>query len=181
MAPDYLRGRLVRFRALEPGDEPLLYSWINDAEVNQHLVARYPFSMDQEREFVAAGRSSFGNAHFGIVALDDEALIGTVGLRDSGPEDRCADVGIMIGDKARWSRGYGTDTMYTACRFGFEVMNLHRIELTVYPQNERAQRIYERLGFVVEGRRREAMWRHGRYIDIVEMGLLRGELRDPGP
>jgi RimJ/RimL family protein N-acetyltransferase len=95
----------------------------------------------------------------------------------TSPENRSARLGIAIGAKARWDGGYGTDAMRVLCRFGFDMMNLHRIELDVYADNLRAEHVYEKVGFRVEGRRREALYKFGRYHDVVVMGLLEGELR----
>ena len=107
----------------------------------------------------------------------DPRLIGGVDLRPSSQENREATLGITIGDKAVWDGGYGTDTMRTICRFGFEMMNLHRIQLEVYAGNERARHVYEKVGFRLEGCRREAFFKYGRYQDVLVMGLLEGELR----
>lgn len=89
---------------------------------------------------------------------------------------RRAELGIALGDKAYWDGGYGTDTMRTLCRFGFEEMNLHRIELWVFEENVRAQHVYQKVGFTVEGRLRDAMYKAGHYQDGILMGLLEGEL-----
>jgi RimJ/RimL family protein N-acetyltransferase len=170
-------GRLVRLRAREPEDEPLFYQWINDPEVTEFLSARYPFSHRQEREWLeSTAAPSFNGAGFAVETLADRKLIGSVDLRTGLPENRSAALGIAIGDKAYWDGGYGTDTMRTVCRFGFEMMNLHRIELEVYAENARARRVYEKVGFKVEGCRREAHYKRGAYIDMIVMGLLEGEL-----
>jgi RimJ/RimL family protein N-acetyltransferase len=174
---DYLVGRLVRLRALEPEDEPSLHAWINDAVVTEYLAARYPFSHHQERDFVGDGASTFTGARFAVIALDEGGVIGTVGLPDARPESRTATLAIMIGDRSYWDRGYGTDTVRVVCRFGFEMMNLHRIELDVFAGNERAIRVYEHAGFQREGLRRQAIFKAGRYHDIIAMGLLRDEFR----
>jgi len=171
-----LEGELVRLRAPEPEDEPYYYQWINDPEVTYNLLARYPFTHAQELEFIAKP-SSYGYVNLTIVTLGDALPIGNATLRNANPENRSADLGIMIGDRAYWDRGYGTDAMRTICRFGFEVMNLHRIELDVFADNARAIKVYERLRFVHEGRKREAHYRRGEYVDVVTMGLLAGELR----
>jgi RimJ/RimL family protein N-acetyltransferase len=170
-------GRLVRLRAHEPEDEPLLYQWYNDPEITQHLALRYPLSHQSERQFIERTTQPGPNgAHFAVVLKDTGQLIGGAGLNIAFPENREAILGISIGDKDYWDRGYGTDTMRTLCRFGFEHMNLHRIQLDVYANNERARHVYERIGFQVEGRRREAVYKYGRYDDIIVMGLLEGEL-----
>jgi RimJ/RimL family protein N-acetyltransferase len=66
--------------------------------------------------------------------------------------------------------------MRTVCRFGFEMMNLHRIDLTVFDWNTRAIRCYEKVGFQHEGVLRDGMFKAGRWNQLVYMGLLRGEL-----
>ncbi|MEN6401563.1 MAG: GNAT family protein, partial [Armatimonadia bacterium] len=84
-------------------------------------------------------------------------------------------------DKEYWNGGYGTDAMLTLCGFGFNQCNLHRIQLDVFAENARAIRCYEKVGFVHEGRRREAIFRHGRYQDLIVMGLLAEEYREKWP
>lgn len=171
-----LEGELIRLRAKEPGDAEHFYRWINDPDVTRYLAARYPYSMAQEREFVA-GTVTYNDASFAVVTLADDRLIGNVTLRNAKPENRSADLGLMIGEKELWGRGYGTDALRTACRFGFEVMNLHRIELEVLSEHTTARKLYERVGFREEGVRRDAHFKFGRYFDSVVMSVLEGELR----
>lgn len=170
-------GRLIRLRSREPEDEPLLFRWFNDPEVTENLTIRYPVSHAQERAFIEARcRPGYNDAFFAVETLAEGDLIGGVDLLHASPENRGASLGIALGDKERWDSGYGTDTMRTICRFGFEEMNLHRIELVVFAPNARAQRVYARVGFKVEGRLRDARFKSGRYQDVIVMGLLRDEL-----
>lgn len=169
-------GKLVRLRAREPGDEPLLYRWFNDPEVTEHLTVRYPLSHAQEKAFIEGAAVSYDRATFGVETIAEGKLIGGVSLEQASPENRRATLGIALGDKQFWNGGYGTDTMRVVCRFGFESMNLHRIDLEVYGTNARARRVYEKVGFRQEGVLREAVYKYGRYEDIVHMGLLEGEL-----
>lgn len=170
-------GRLVRLRAYEPEDEPLLYQWFNDPEVTRHLTLRYPLSHHTERAFIERMREpGHAGANFAVVTRDSGELIGGTGLDTSQPENREGTLGISIGNKRFWDQGYGTDAMRTICQFGFEQMNLHRIQLEVYASNQRARKVYERVGFQVEGVRRQAIYKYGAYDDIVMMGLLEGEL-----
>lgn len=172
-----VEGRLVRLRAREPEDEPLLYRWFNDPEVTQHLTLRYPLSHAQEKAFIeSTSRIGYNNASFGVETIAESRLIGGVGLENVSPENRSAILGIAIGDKAFWDGGYGTDAMRVLCRFAFEMMNLHRIELEVYAENARAIHVYQKVGFQLEGTRRQATFKFGRYQDVHVMGLLSGEL-----
>ena len=171
-------GELVRLRAREPEDEPLLHAWFNDVDVTEHLSIRYPLSHAQEKAFIEANNApSFAKTSFTIETLAAGKAIGGIGLEQASPENRGAVLGIAIGDKEYWNGGYGTDAMRVMCRFGFEMMNLHRIQLDVYPVNERAVHVYEKLGFQHEGRLRQASDKFGVYRDLLVMGLLRGELR----
>ena len=72
-----------------------------------------------------------------------------------------------------------TDAVRTLCRFGFRQMNLYRIGLSVYATNQRGVRAYEKVGFKEEGRRRSAQFVGGRFVDVIEMGLLHDELIEP--
>jgi RimJ/RimL family protein N-acetyltransferase len=86
----------------------------------------------------------------------------------------CA-LGITIGDKGYWGRGYGTDAIRLLLDYAFRLRNIRRIYLTVNSTNERAIGAYRRCGFVEEGRLRQHVWSAGQYIDLVNMGILRGE------
>jgi RimJ/RimL family protein N-acetyltransferase len=101
--------------------------------------------------------------------------IGSCGLDMASEANRTAELGIMIGEKDCWGLGYGTDAIVTLCGLGFRQLNLHRVGLCVFPFNPRGQRCYEKCGFQVEGRQREAVFKHGQYHDIVLMGILREE------
>ena len=169
-------GRLVRLRAREPEDEPLLHGWFNDPQVTEYLARRYPESHASTLQRLQPDPKWGRSAGFAIERLDDGRCIGEVFLGSISDEDRSARLGIAIGDRASWDGGFGTDAMRTVCRFGFEMMNLHRIELAVDGENARARRVYEKVGFRVEAELRDRRYKVGRYrIDLL-MGLLEGEL-----
>lgn len=170
-----LEGSLVRLRAREPGDVDRVYEWVNDPEVTQHLSIRYPLSHgDQERWLESTPTNSSGRVALAIETKDGEH-IGSIDLREVSAENRRAELAIMIGHKPSWSRGYGTDAIMTLLRFAFSEMNLNRVWLTVDADNERAIACYRKCGFVEEGRLRQNVYKHGQYLDVVLMGVLREE------
>lgn len=171
-----LEGKLVRLRAREPDDLERAYGWINDREVTRHLTVRYPLSRaDEERWIRETPTNTFANG-VGLAIETREGLhIGNIDLREMRHEDRKTELGIMIGDKEYWSKGYGTDAVLTLLRFAFDEMNLNRVWLTVHDSNERAITCYRKCGFQEEGRLRQEVFRDGRYQDIVIMGILRSE------
>jgi RimJ/RimL family protein N-acetyltransferase len=170
-------GKLVRLRVREPEDEPQMFRWFNDPEVTEHLTVRYPVSHKEEFSFIERmSNPNFATAEFAVETMAEGRLIGGAGLFNTSPEDRHAELGIALGDKTFWNGGYGTDTMRSLCRFGFDIMNLHRIQLDVYARNERAQHVYKKIGFQVEAVKRQAHFKLGSYHDVIVMGLLEGEL-----
>jgi RimJ/RimL family protein N-acetyltransferase len=170
-----IEGKLVNLRAREMSDVERMTRWINDREVTRFLSARYPWSSAAEEAFVRGATSvpmAFADPRLAIEAKDG-THIGSIGLHRASPENRGAEMGIMIGEKAYWSKGYGSDAVATLVRFAFEEMNLIRIELHVYDFNERGQAAYRKCGFVEEGRMREAHYYEGVYADVVVMAVLR--------
>lgn len=176
-----LHGERVRLRPLELADAEQLRAWFSNPELLEFMAAvPYQFSLAAEEEFI---RSKLTNDWEHGIALaievldagDEPVLIGNVELRLVSPEARLGELGIAIGDPEYWSRGYGEDVVRTVCRYGFEDLDLHRIGLTTVAYNARAQRCYEKVGFVVEGSMRESRYVCGRYYDTTVMGLLRSE------
>jgi RimJ/RimL family protein N-acetyltransferase len=98
--------------------------------------------------------------------------IGNVGLFKFDSVSRSSEVGIMIGNKDYWNKGYGTESMQLILKHGFRTLNLNRMFLRVFANNPRAIRCYEKVGFVHEGRMRQAIYTDGEYFDILLMGML---------
>lgn len=180
-----IQGRLVRLRAREPADLDRAYQWINDYDVARFLILRYPQSREQEDAWLRnTPLAGFFQLPLAIDTLDG-LHIGNIDLRDVQPENRTAEIGVMIGDKRYWSRGYGSDAVRTLARFAFRVMNLQRVHLRTYEYNERGQAAFKKAGFQEEGRLRRHIYMEGRYWDVVLMGCLRDEFEatddPPGP
>lgn len=172
-----ITGDLIRLRAFEPADADALWRWNHDPDVMRWMDQYYVNSLDQARRGLAdRERNSYGDVLYAVEVIADGKLIGLVRLRDAEPEIGAAELDIYLGEKDYWGRGYATDAMRTICRYGFDSMRLHRIGLTVVEANEAARRVYGKVGFVEEGRLRDAFRRDGRWYDKISMGLLEGEL-----
>ena len=172
-----LSGERVVLRALEPEDADALWRWHNDPVVMRWMHDPYPSSLAQVRKELAE-RAPDGHASLTLMVEDGAGrTIGIVALHGAEPESGAAKLDIYLGEKNSWGQGFATDVMRTVCRYGFDKMRLHRIELSVADGNDAARRVYDKVGFVVEGRRREAFWRDGAWSDETVMGLLVGELR----
>ncbi|MEU7900080.1 GNAT family protein [Nonomuraea sp. NPDC049152] len=174
-----LNGTRIRLRAMEPGDAEALWRWNSDPEVMRWLNDGYPESLAQTvSRHEDRDRNSYENVLLGVETLDEGRLIGLVRLGGAEPETGHAELDIYLGEKDTWGRGYATEAMRLICRYGFDKMRLHRITLWVVEANTGARRVYEKVGFVEEGRAREAFRRDGKWYDTIIMGLLESDLRD---
>lgn len=174
-----LYGERVRLRAIEREDIPTIVRWFNDPEVRRGLLIYAPMSKAQEERWFEGMLDRKDDFIFGVEAPLDGmwAHIGNVGLHQIDWKNGAAIFGIVLGEKAFWGQGYGTDAACTMLRFAFDELNLNRIELEVFDDNLRAMRCYEKCGFRREGTRRQAHFHDGAYHDAHIMAVLREEFR----
>ena len=179
-------GKLVRLRAMTREDLPRCVSWINDQELARYMEFHRPVSLEQEQKWYE-GLLSSGDDVFAIETLAAEngtagfprgEHIGSVGLHDVHPRYHHAMLGIFIGNKGYWGRGYGSEAVRLMLQYAFEQLNLHRVYLRVFAYNKRAIRAYEKCGFEHEGVLREAGYKNGQYFDVLAMGILESEYRE---
>jgi RimJ/RimL family protein N-acetyltransferase len=174
-------GKKVRLRAIERDDIPRFVKWFNDPEVRQHLLMYSPMSLVQEENWFeqhAQRHPAEQVLAIEVLAEDGEGVhIGNMGLHDVNWKDRNAELGIVIGEKAYWGQGYGTDAITALLAHGFEELNLHRVRLRVNADNPRGIRCYEKCGFCHEGTLRESVFAGGKYKDQHIMAVLRSEFR----
>ncbi|MCC7291668.1 MAG: GNAT family N-acetyltransferase [Phycisphaerales bacterium] len=171
----YYKGNRVYFRPIEPGDEPLLRQWFNDPRNWRYLNRYLPINELREREFIEKLYTSPADVICGVALCESHQLVGVVGLHRIDVSARCAILGITLGPEEIKDKGLGTETMRLMLRYAFRELNLNRVELTVMSSNARAIHVYEKIGFVWEGRSRQAFWRDGRYHDELHYSVLREE------
>lgn len=169
-------GHKTRLRAIERTDIPLFVRWFNDPEVRQYLSLYQPMSAAQEERWFERQLESQNNQVYAIETAEG-THIGNIGLHDINWKERSAELGIVIGEKAYWGAGYGSDAIKALLHFAFGEMNLHRVQLRVFDFNPRAIRCYEKCGFKQEGCMRESLYHEGRYRDQLLMSILQHEFQ----
>jgi RimJ/RimL family protein N-acetyltransferase len=171
-------GKRIRLRAVEHEDVRKFHAWVNDPEVTRSLALYLPMSYtDEENWFNSLAKRDQKEKPLAIEIRKGKnwKLIGNCGVFDLDSVSSSAELGIMIGDKSEWNKGYGSEVMGMLVDHCFETLNLNRVSLKVYTENIRAVRAYEKAGFVLEGRLREAVYKHGKYDDVLIMSVLRSE------
>ena len=169
--------------------------WDNTARYGEnayilHKSSPQLFQKWMEKELEEISPTDF---FFTIRILGEDKLIGGLGLNVINWAARESFIGIFIGEREYWGKGYGTDAMRVLLRFAFQELGLHRLSLGVFADNLRAIRSYQKAGFVPEGRTRQDVQRDpvfapqsgvngGRRGDTLWMGILREEWLglDPG-
>ena len=167
-------GKLVRLAALNPEtDAEAIAHWSRDSEY-WRLKSPSPARPSRTAAVRQRLEDRGEEAMLAIRTLADDRFIGQIGLWTVPPHGD-AWVGIHIGEREYWGRGYGSDAMRVMLRYAFTELNLQRVSLDALATNARAIRSYEKCGFVVEGYTRQAARYDGRYFDEVYMGILRDE------
>jgi RimJ/RimL family protein N-acetyltransferase len=173
---DFLTGKLVRLVPFDiETDSKLLAEWSRDSEylrlLDSENATRY--SAKQTQDFFEKEISSMHL--FMIQRLDDDRKIGEIDLAGFNWLVGNAWVGIGIGERALWGKGYGTDAMRIILRYAFTELNLNRVSLNVFEVNPRAVASYIKAGFREEGRAPKSLLIAGRRCDLIFMGILRSE------
>lgn len=165
-----LRGKHVLLRPLASGDLRRCVKWFSDPEVTYFLGRAAGITLAEEERWF---REYEGKRDEQIFAIEVRGShVGNVGLHKVDRDHRKADLGIVIGESDLWSKGHGTDAIRAVLRYAFQALGLHKVSLDVLEYNHRAIRVYEKVGFVREGVRREDVYKDGRFVDVVRMGIL---------
>lgn len=161
-----------------PGNLAAFLRWYRDGEVAR--LARYqdgPMSVEEIDRFFQSRAIGPDALSMAIHVRPTGRLIGTCAFSQLDPSNGSVLYHITIGERDAWGHGYGTEATRLMVDHAFGSLHLHRVSLAVFEFNERAIRSYASVGFVVEGRAREAIWRDGRWWDEISMSLLDGEWR----
>lgn len=177
---DLFRGELVRFTFEEPDVRAKAESrWQRDSEF-MRLIDSEAAQLSSEKKIrewfdkQAESGPQPERYSFSVRTLDDDKYIGFLGIWVDLIHSE-AWVGLGIGERECWSKGYGTDMMKLCLRYVFTELCLERLSLALHEYNPRALRSYEKCGFRLEGRTRKDVLREGRRTDTLWMGILREE------
>ncbi|OHD53810.1 MAG: hypothetical protein A2Y33_16630 [Spirochaetes bacterium GWF1_51_8] len=154
---------------------PLFIRWMSDPEVTMGLNSTHQ-NIDRRAELDFMEFIKQNNWHyFVIVERETDNPIGAVMLFDVNQTNRTAEMGINIGEKSRWGKGFASEAIGLILEYGFGILNLHNICLKVFQFNKKAAKLYIKLGFKEMGVLREFRLANGKYYDFLMMDMLSKE------
>lgn len=169
-----LCGKKVNLRPVEPSDMDNIMAWINDPEVTRYLlVGLWPISRRNEQEWLDRATLGKDDSNKVLTAETKEGVyLGSVGLHGIDYVSGVAELGIVIGNKEYWGKGYGTDAARTMLKHAFTSVRLRKVVLRVFGSNVRAQRSYAKLGFREVGCFKAQALKQGVFEDEILMEVF---------
>ncbi|EOD00457.1 GNAT family N-acetyltransferase [Caldisalinibacter kiritimatiensis] len=169
-----LVGRKCYLSPIDVEDYEKYTEWVNDMEIGVGMIFSASLITEtKEKEILE--RLADSEYNFAIIDKENDKLIGNIGFPKLDKINRVAELGIFIGDKEYWGKGYGVEAIKLLLDFGFSILNLHNIYLKVFEYNKPARRCYKKVGFKEVGRLREAKQIAGKRYDEISMDILATE------
>lgn len=163
MADKKIYSKLIFLKRLSPKDKRQIKKWDKDPEVSKY------------REIYRRKDKKLESINFGVYDSKSSELIGNIGISSIDLRNKHAEIGMAIGDTSHWGRGYGKDLVETILRYCFIELELNKVYLDVWEENERAIGCYLKCGFKKDGLFREHVLKRGKYNSKWLMSILRKE------
>ena len=173
----------LRLRPLRREDAEGLFAIFSNPEVMRFWSTPPWPSIEEAHRMIEGDLASMASEDYlrlGVERRADGALVGVASLFDHLPGCRRAEVGYGLAREA-WGRGYMHEALVALLHYGFEALDLNRVEADIDPRNRASARTLERLGFRQEGLLRERWIVNGEISDSALYGLLRRDWFDRFP
>ncbi|GGM18289.1 N-acetyltransferase [Paraliobacillus quinghaiensis] len=169
---------IVQLRELTLEDVEDRYHWCLDKELTKHLnmPEKYPpFSREETQNWIKMCMNKTNGYEQKAILTEEGKHIGWVDLKNIDKLNKHAELGIAIGDKNYWGKGFGLAAMREMLIWGFNELELNKIWLRVEVDNKKAIKSYKRSGYVEEGILRQDRLRNGEFVDRLRMSILKQE------
>ena len=170
----FLKGENISLRRLVEDDINGNYSkWLNDPEItkfNSH--GRFPVSVDDLKKYIETTNASKTAITLAIIDNQTAKHIGNISLQHINWIDKNGEIAFLLGERDFWGKGVMLEAGFLLLNHAFKMLNLHRIYCGTSSENIGMQKLAIKLGMTEEGRRVEAMFKNGKYLDILEYGIL---------
>ncbi len=170
----FLQGKTISLRPLSERDvEGSYLNWLNDPEIvkfNSH--GRFPSTVEKLRSYIKQTSDSKDILVLAVVDQLTERHIGNISLQNINWIDRNAEIAFLLGERDFLGKGVMLEAGRLLLKHGFLSLNLHRIYCGTSSENIGMQKLAHKLGLIQEGIRKESFFKNGKYVDILEYGLL---------
>ncbi|MCB8944109.1 MAG: GNAT family N-acetyltransferase [Ardenticatenaceae bacterium] len=175
-----LTGSHIFLRPILAEDATAMFASLSDKESMRLTGTQTTFTFAQVQQYCERLLAADDRADYAIIRQEDGGYAGEVVLNNIDWTNRSANFRIALSQKGFFGKGYGTEATQLILDYGFHQLELHRIELEVYDFNPRAQHVYEKVGFVREGVRRDVLLWDGEYHSAIVMSILAHEFEARG-
>jgi len=166
-------------RSFEIDDYKTTLKWHNDNEIWSTVVGpKYIVSSEYEKKWIEEAIFSKDSVKLAVCHSENHQLIGIVSLTKINWFNRNAMVEIMIGEKNLWGKGYASEAVLQILEFGFQERGLLRIYASILESNMASRRMFQKCGFKEEGLLRDAVFKNGRYQNLVIVSILQDEFQE---
>ena len=175
MKNPFIIGDKIYLRAPEEGDEEIIATTENHPDSRETLFYALPTDLDSIRDKWNKLRDNSNTIVLIICNKNPDKPIGLAAFHRIDWVGRMAIFYIAIADTENRSKGFGGEATKLIMDYAFNTLNFNRVQLHVVSENEKAIKIYKKIGFEIEGTLRQAMYRDGKYHDFYVMGLLKDD------
>lgn len=174
-----LKGKLVTLRAVEERDLEMLRELTNDPDFEKMIVGwSFPVSKSAQQQWFSKLENGLSRIRYTIETEEDGA-VGMIGLRDIDWKNGSAyGLGMRIAKKEIRTKGLATDAWMTLMRYAFEELRLNRVNGSAIEYNKASLRVCEKVGFKIEGVQREAVFKNGKYWNVITMACLKSDYEE---
>lgn len=175
------QGKLIRLRAIEPGDWETYFAWnFDDGQTRPLYFIPPPQSREAVRRWTEQESTrpvTDDNIRFTIGRIEDDAVVGDVGVHDADPRVGTFSYGINI-KREEQRKGYASEAVRLLLRYYFQERRYQKVTIKVYSFNEASMRLHESLCFQREGHLRRMVYTEGGFHDEVVYGMTVEEFRE---
>ncbi len=171
-----LIGERIELRRHARENYRLYGEWYGDPEIWRLTSwAASPLSPSAVERMFDERELSGTDDSFAIHLKGEEEPIGVISLMNISEANDSAELSVILGHPEDRHHGYGAEAIDTIVRYGFEELGLNRVALSAFDFNGEAIAAYEKLGFAVEGRYRQAIKRNSGFHDAILMSIVKDE------
>jgi RimJ/RimL family protein N-acetyltransferase len=169
-----IQGERIYLREVSTSDiDKGYHRWMNDPEVIRYTESRFSSYTRQDlEEYIVKMQNDDSSLFLAIVLNEIHRHIGNIKLGPINTYHRLASVGILIGEKECWGKGYATEAIRLLANYAFEHLNLHKLTAGCIDANKGGMKAFQKAGFSIEGIQREHNHWNGAYHDVILFGLI---------